>query len=233
MSLKKKLLSPIIWGNLLVMALAVVALSIGLWVGLDKYTHHGEEIMVPDVEGKLIGDAEYTLEMLDLVAVVVDSTYNRQLPSGAVMLQQPKGGSKVKSGREIYLTINSRESPTVGLPDIADNCSMRDAQSKLQAMGFQLADPEYIPGEREWVYGIKCQGRQLASGDRVSIETPLTLLIGNGQYGSDEEINYTEPEPEYADEELDEEDEFVETTEEAEHHEEKEWSGEVHSEVVE
>ena len=110
---------------------------------------------------------------------------------------------------------------------------MRDAQSKLQAMGFQLADPEYIPGEREWVYGIKCQGRQLASGDRVSIETPLTLLIGNGQYGSDEEINYTEPEPEYADEELDEEDEFVETTEEAEHHEEKEWSGEVHSEVVE
>ena len=82
MSLIKKLFSPIIWGNLLVMALTVVVLAIGVWVGLGVYTHHGEEIIVPDVEGKLFGDAEYTLAMLGLEAVVVDSTYNRAVPSG-------------------------------------------------------------------------------------------------------------------------------------------------------
>lgn len=180
MSLKKKLLSPIIWGNLLVMALAVVALSIGLWVGLDKYTHHGEEIMVPDVEGKLIGDAEYTLEMLDLVAVVVDSTYNRQLPSGAIMLQQPKGGSKVKSGREIYLTINSRESPTVGLPDIADNCSMREAEDRLRSLGFRLGPAEMVAGDKDWVYGVKCKGRTVMTGERIPTDAVLTLMVGNG-----------------------------------------------------
>ena len=194
MSLKKKLLSPIIWGNLLVMALAVVALSIGLWVGLDKYTHHGEEIMVPDVEGKLIGDAEYTLEMLDLVAVVVDSTYNRQLPSGAIMLQQPKGGSKVKSGREIYLTINSRESPTVGLPDIADNCSLREAEDRLRSLGFRLGPVEMVAGDKDWVYGVKCKGRTVMTGERIPTDAVLTLMVGNGVQ-EEEWFDYDDEEP--------------------------------------
>ena len=63
---KQKILSPILWGNLLVMALVTIALCIGVWIGLNKYTHHGEEIIVPDVEGRLIGDAEYTLKWKDL-----------------------------------------------------------------------------------------------------------------------------------------------------------------------
>ena len=180
MSIGKKLTSPIIWGNLFVMALAIVALAIGLWVGLDKYTHHGEEIIVPDVEGKLIGDAEYTLEMLDLKAVVVDSTYNRSVPSGAIMMQQPKGGSKVKSGREIYLTINSRESPTVGMPDIADNCSMREAQDRLRSLGFRIGPVELVPGDKDWVYGVKCQGRTVMTGERVPTDAVVTLIVGNG-----------------------------------------------------
>ena len=180
MSIGKKLTSPIIWGNLFVMALAIVALAIGLWVGLDKYTHHGEEIIVPDVEGKLIGDAEYTLEMLDLKAVVVDSTYNRSVPSGAIMMQQPKGGSKVKSGREIYLTINSRESPTVGMPDIADNCSMREAQDRLRSLGFRIGPVELVPDDKDWVYGVKCQGRTVMTGERVPTDAVVTLIVGNG-----------------------------------------------------
>lgn len=180
MSIGKKLTSPIIWGNLFIMALAIVALAIGLWVGLDKYTHHGEEIIVPDVEGKLIGDAEYTLEMLDLEAVVVDSTYNRSMPSGAIMMQQPKGGSKVKSGREIYLTINSRESPTVGMPDIADNCSMREAQDRLRSLGFRIGPVEMVPGDKDWVYGVKCQGRMVMTGERVPTDAVVTLIVGNG-----------------------------------------------------
>ena len=180
MSIIKKLTSPIIWGNLFLMALAIVALAIGLWVGLDIYTHHGEEIIVPDVEGKLIGDAEYTLEMLDLEAVVIDSTYNRSMPSGAIMMQQPKGGSKVKSGREIYLTINSRESPTVGMPDIADNSSMREAQDRLRSLGFRIGPVELVPGDKDWVYGVKCQGRTVMTGERVPTDAVVTLIVGNG-----------------------------------------------------
>lgn len=180
MSLIKKLFSPIVWGNLLVMALTVVVLAIGVWVGLGIYTHHGEEVIVPDVEGKLIGDAEYSLAMLGLEAVVVDSTYNRAIPSGAIMAQLPKGGSKVKSGREIYLTINSRESPSVSFPDIADNCSLREAQDRLRQLGFRMGPIEEVPGDKDWVYGVKCRGRLIMTGERVPTDAMITLLVGSG-----------------------------------------------------
>lgn len=177
---KEKMFSPLLWGNLLVMALVTVLLAIGVWIGLGHYTHHGEEIVVPNVEGKLIGDVEYTLEMQGLRAIVVDSTYDRSRPSGAVMVQLPKAGSKVKSGREIYLTINSKESPTVSLPDIADNCSLREAQDRLRQLGFRLGPVEYVAGDKDWVYGIKCRGRSVLAGERVPSDAYITLLVGSG-----------------------------------------------------
>lgn len=229
-----KFLSAYLWLNLLAMALVVVALAFAVKFGLELYTRHGKEVIVPKLVNMAGKDASLILEENNLVMEITDSGYNKRLPAGCILTQSPAPGMKVKPGHIIYVTVNSPSSPTFAIPDIIDNSSYREAEAKLRAMGFKLLPAKRIVGERDWLYGIICRGRRLSTGDRVSIETPLTLLIGNGQYGSDEEINYTEPEPEYADEELDdEEDEFVETTEEAEHHEEKEWSGEVHSEVVE
>ena len=193
---KEKMLSPILWGNLLVMALVAVALAIGVWIWLGKYTHHGEEIIVPNVEGKLIGDVEYTLEMLELKAIVVDSTYDHSQPSGAIMAQLPKAGSKVKSGREIYLTINSKESPTVSLPDIADNCSLREAQDRLRQLGFRLGPVDYKEGDKDWVYGVKCKGRTVMAGERVPSDAVITLIVGNGTGDEEELFDYDDEEGE-------------------------------------
>ncbi len=161
------------------MCLVTVLLGLGVWFGLSLYTHHGEEIEVPDVEGKLIGDAEYTLDMAGLTATVVDSTYNRNVPSGAVMMQLPKAGSRVKSGREIFLTINSKNSPTISLPDIADNCSLREAQDRLRQLGFRLGPIEEVPGDKDWVYGVKCHGRMVMTGERIPTDAVITLVVGN------------------------------------------------------
>ena len=191
---KQKMLSPILWGNLLAMALVTVLLIVGVWIGLGRYTHHGEEIIVPDVEGKLIGDVEYTLEKAGLQAVVVDSTYDRRHPSGAIMVQLPKAGSKVKSGREIYLTINSRESPTVSLPDIADNCSLREAQDRLRQLGFRLGPVEYTNGDKDWVYGVRCQGRTVMAGQRVPTDAVITLIVGSGASEEEDIFDYDDEE---------------------------------------
>lgn len=191
---KQKMLSPILWGNLLAMALVTVLLIVGVWIGLGRYTHHGEEIIVPDVEGKLIGDVEYTLEIAGLQAVVVDSTYDRRRPSGAIMVQLPKAGSKVKSGREIYLTINSRESPTVSLPDIADNCSLREAQDRLRQLGFRVGPVEYTNGDKDWVYGVRCQGRTVMAGQRVPTDAVITLIVGSGASEEEDIFDYDDEE---------------------------------------
>ena len=127
--------------------------------------------------------------------LVADSGYNKKLPANCVLAQNPGPGTLVKSGHTIYVTVNSPSSPTFAIPDIVDNSSYREAEAKLTAMGFKLLPPKLVPGEKDWVYGILCRGRRVASGENISIETPLTLMIGNGEYDTDEiDLDYIEPE---------------------------------------
>ena len=185
-----KLFSPYIWLNLLAMGIIVVLLCLGLKYGLDLYTHHGQTVEVPTIIHKSYNDAEDMLDKVHLNIVVSDTDYVKTLPPDCILEQSPLEGEIVKPGRIVYVKINAPHTPRRPLPDVIDNCSMRDAQSKLLAMGFQLADPEYIPGEREWVYGIKCQGRQLASGDRVSIEDQLVMQVGDGRRDMNQVVTY-------------------------------------------
>jgi hypothetical protein len=77
----------------------------------------------------------------------------------------------------------------VAIPDVVDNSSYREAEAKLISLGFKVLPPQYVTGEKDWVYGVLCNGRRVTAGERVSIEQPLTLQIGSGQYGADEELD--------------------------------------------
>ena len=190
MSIKQKLLSPIVWGNLLAMVLVTIVLSLVVWQGMASYTHHGESIQVPELKGLQMTDAQYRLEQLGLHAMVVDSSYHKGMAPGCVLDYTPAAGRRVKSGRNIYITVNTERTPTVALPDLVDNSSLREAQAKLTAMGFRLAPVELVHGDREWVYGIKSGGRNVYAGERVSIDVPLVLQVGNGDTeGEDESQN--------------------------------------------
>ncbi|MDO4985379.1 MAG: PASTA domain-containing protein [Prevotella sp.] len=178
----------LIW-NLIAMALVVILLVVGVNYGLDWYTHHGESIRVPNIEGMRITKAREMMEECGLEIVVTDSGYNKRLPADCVLTQSPGAGLTVKSGYTIYVTINSSNSPSVAIPDVVDNCSYREAEAKLISLGFKVLPPQYVTGEKDWVYGVSCNGRKVSTGERISIEQPLTLLVGSGQYGADEELN--------------------------------------------
>lgn len=178
----------LIW-NLIAMALVIILLVVGVNYGLDWYTHHGESIRVPNIEGMRIAKAREMMEECGLEIVVTDSGYNRRLPADCVLSQNPGAGLTVKSGHTIYVTINSSNSPSVAIPDVVDNSSYREAEAKLISLGFKVLPPQYVTGEKDWVYGVLCNGRRVTAGERVSIEQPLTLQIGSGQYGADEELN--------------------------------------------
>ncbi len=189
-----KFASPFLWGNLLAMVLVVVVLALALDYGLKLYTHHGEGIKVPKIEGMLYSNARSMVETEGLNIMVSDSGYNKNLAADCVLAQNPGPGTMVKSGHTVYVTVNSPSSPSFAIPDVVDNCSYREAEAKLMAIGFKLQTPQYITGEKDWVYGILCKGRRVSTGDHVSIDTPLTLIIGNGTYEFDGEIDYVEPE---------------------------------------
>lgn len=178
-----KLTSPIVYWNLIMLVLVSIVLLIVLWFWLKDYSHHGESVEVPQIKGMLLPDAEYELEKQGLVMVISDSSYNRNLPAGTVLELTPDAGSKVKTGRNIYLTINTRNVPTLPIPDIADNCSLREAEARLKSLGFKLGTIEYAPGDKDWVLSVKCKGRYVVAGDRVEIDCPITLVVGNNSDG--------------------------------------------------
>ena len=173
------------WLNLIAMPIVVVAVIIGVLNWLDEYTHHGQSIIVPNVKGLPIKQAENEFGKKNLKVAVVDSNFVKGMPAGAVLEQKPEGGAKVKTGRTIYLTINTAEMPKVTIPDIIDNSSYRQAEARLRALGFKLTTPEYISGEKDWVYGVKYQDKELLSGEKIPREAVLTLCIGDDDLKSD------------------------------------------------
>lgn len=184
---RKKLFSRVVYWNLIAMVLVGIALCLGMWIWMVRYTMHGESVDVPEVKGMMLGDAEYALEKLELVTVVVDSAYVRQQPAGIVLEQKPGAGSRVKSGREIYLTINQKQTPTNTVPDIAGNCSRREAEARLRALGFKIGSMEFVPGDPDWVIALKVNGREVYTGERVPCDAPVVLVVGNSNIGSSEE----------------------------------------------
>lgn len=169
-----------LWVNLIAMVIVVFVLIFVVLKGLDIYTRHGEAVVVPDVKGMEVPEAEKVFRNNGLTCVVADSTYVKDLPAGSILEYNPAAGQKVKEGRTIYMTINTLDIPLQTVPDVADNSSLRQAEARLLASGLKLAQIQYVAGEKDWVYGVKYKGRQLATGDKVPNGSTLTLMVGNG-----------------------------------------------------
>lgn len=155
------------------------------WIG--NYTEHGVAIMVPDITGMQEEEAAHKLAQHHLEGVASDHVFIKGVPEGEVTAQRPEAHAKVKRGRKIYLTISSGNQPLIAVPDIADNSSLRQAESRLRAAGFKLAPNDTIPGELDWVYGIRYNGRELQGGERVPEGAELTLIIGGGEAMDEEQ----------------------------------------------
>lgn len=182
----RKIFSPYIWINVLGMSLVIILVCLGTIWWMQGYTHHGEGVDVPNVKGILFDDAVYELRDLELDAIVIDSSYDKRLAPGIVIEQTPGPGARIKAGREVYLTINAKSEPTMPIPNVIDNCSYREAEAKFLALGFKMAPVQYVEGTKDWVLGVKCQGRSVRTGDRVPLSSPITLVIGNSEVEFDE-----------------------------------------------
>lgn len=172
--------SKLFWGNILAMVLFVAGMLFVVLKGLDIYTRHGEAVTVPDVKGMSVTEAEKIFRNHGLICAVSDSNYVKSLPAGCILEYNPSAGQRVKEGRVIYLTINTINVPLYAVPDVADNSSLRQAEARILAAGFKLAEIEYIPGEKDWVYGVKYKNLQLLAGAKVPVGATLTLMVGDG-----------------------------------------------------
>ncbi len=168
------------WKSLLAMIITVILLIFIVLKALDIYTRHGQAIVVPDAKGMGLPQAEKLFRDNGLRGVVSDSVYVKDKPAGSIIEHLPASGQKVKEGRIVYLTINTLHVPSQPVPDVADNSSLRQAQARILASGFKLTANELTRGEKDWVYGVKYNGRTLEPGNKVPVGATLTLVIGDG-----------------------------------------------------
>lgn len=180
-SFKRKIFSPLVWGNFLAMAIMVVVAIWGVMCFLDKYTMHGYSIEMPDLRGQRPEAAMMRLESLGLTGEITDTGYITTMQPNVILEQSIAPGKHIKEGRRITFTINGNGARPIQIPDLANNSSMREAEARLKAMGFVLTEHEWVEGDREWVFAVKARGRELNVGERIPIDVPITLVVGKGE----------------------------------------------------
>lgn len=188
-----KLASAYVWGNVIAVLIVLAFFCIGVRFGLEYYTHHGESIVVPNIIHMQYDEAKDKLKELGLQIVVSDTGYIKTLPPDCILEQSPVNGKRIKSEHVVYVTVNSAGAPTLVVPDIVDNGSFREASAMMAAMGFKLGEPEWIPGEKDWIYGLKVSGRSVKAGDRIPTDAKLVMVVGDGTRNLADSLMFSNP----------------------------------------
>lgn len=163
------------------MLLLTAGLLVGLHFSLNHYTEHDISIEVPDLTGMALMEVENTLEEAQLKYVIIDSTeYDPSFPRGSVVAQYPLAQKRVKTGRELKLTINPFYPRKIELPDIIEKTKRR-AIYDLESKGFKIGTLNYVPYlGKDVVIDVKIKESSLLPGTKLKKGTTVDLVLGMG-----------------------------------------------------
>lgn len=181
MKIFRFLVSKTFWANVLLAALLLVALLGGINWWLARYTLHGENIPVPDLDGLALSEAAESLAEMGLSFEVIDSSeFNPEQARGSVIGQYPLAGSLVKKGRDIRLTLNPLMPRKIALPPLIEKTKRR-AIYDLESKGFAIGDLEYVPYlGQDVVVDVKVDGFSVNAGQEFAKGTTVNLVLGSG-----------------------------------------------------
>ena len=168
--------------HLLLSSSVAVLLLIGVYFWLDRFTKHGETVVVPElrnipfsrIDGKLEGTM-FNYEIADSSVFLLDK------PPGTVIDQDPAPGQSVKVGRTIYVTVTRKIPPRVKIPHLTD-VSKRQAEAILMSYGLRSGEVIYEPDvAKDVVLALRYKSRELRVGDEVPKGSSIDLVLGDGK----------------------------------------------------
>ncbi len=173
-----------------------VVLVILLLLCMRFYTHHGEQVTVPNVQNLTLDQALPLLNERTLTYQVVDSVYNPKMKPGNIVNQTPVPNAKVKKGRTVYVTINTYNKPKVSMPDVTQ-VSSRSARAMVEALGLEVVREEYRPSEyNDLVLDVRrLGGDAIVPGERVEVGTGVVLVVGRSGLSDSSYVEEGEQEP--------------------------------------
>ena len=164
--------------HLILAVIVTVLLIIAALISLKTYTRHGQEVLMPDFVGANSRDLIQNEANNDFIIVVSDYVYDKKVPEGTVLKQNPQADEKVKKGRKVYLTVASSEAPKVKMPELHD-VSQRQAEIMLQALELEVGGVIYRPSPFEnAVLEQLYNGRAIAPGSELHVGDKITLVVG-------------------------------------------------------
>jgi len=165
--------------HLLLMLAVSAVILVAVFIFIRVYARQGSESEMPDVVGMNISEAMANNE-LGLDYVVLDSIFREGSEGGTILTQDPKGGTMVKSGRKVYVSITSFNADDAILPELA-GLSVRQAVSELYAIGLSVGKLTFVEDPyKNSVVDQSCKGKSLYAGQQVPRGSVVDLVVGSG-----------------------------------------------------
>jgi beta-lactam-binding protein with PASTA domain len=163
-------------------AFVVVLSAVVLFVLLDDvvmpaYVQQGKTTLVPNVVGQELADAREGIHKSGLVPIESEYKQDKQYPEGTIVQQNPLGGSEVKFGRGIYLTISGGEALIV-VPNLRGR-SVRDASFSLERFGLKIGNLEYQPSDT--LFENTVIGQSPLPGAKIRSGNAVDLIVSQGK----------------------------------------------------
>lgn len=160
-------------GGMLILAFIIDFIVMPLMV------KEGSEAMVPVVINLSLRAAEAKLNETGLGTIEGNEAFDSDRPKGTVINQRPEGGTIVKKGRRVILTI-SKGSASATVPKL-EGFSLREARFLLEKEGLQ-------PGAIVWLTNeIRPDGVILGSvpaeGTVMKLNADVELLVNRKETG--------------------------------------------------
>lgn len=178
----KNFFSPHGLGFHIILAIIVtIVIFIGLRIWMSHYTHHGEELKMPNYVGKTYaelrdsGASDFTFEVSNV------KIFDQGKPDGTVVRQEPLAGENVKYGRKVLLTITTATPRTIKMPQLAGNITLRQAKHILEDSGLELGtvvetesdSPGLVLGQFR-----ERNGKAIAAGAEIKQGEKIKLQVG-------------------------------------------------------
>lgn len=193
---------PLVVGFSCMALLTIVILWLAMCF-LDVWTHHGEEVIVPEIKSMSYDEASKLLQKHGLEIEISDSIYDTSIEPGTIIESWPKAESKIKSGRKVYVTITSFSPRMVTISGPVVGVSSRQAISYLNAMGINGIKIKNVPSEfTDLVEDAYYNNKRIGVGTMLPVDAVVTLEVGIATLREEPDTSDFETDGEFTDADL-------------------------------
>ena len=163
---------------LIMLGVSLVVLML-VFLFIRIYARQGEEFELPDMVGKNITELQAD-NPIGLDIVVLDSVFRPGQEGGRILTQDPKGGTRVKRGRKLYITMTAFTPEDAVLPELA-GLTVRQAVNELQASGLTCGKLTFVEDPyKNNVIEQTCKGKTVYAGQQITRGSVIDLVVGLG-----------------------------------------------------